>query len=144
MSGRPGTSTEADLLALDLETLIVSGLPVPSSRAAARLFAEGAVAAAVRADQLDVQPRSLTLLSEIVRRGGVAVAADLPEPLPRPDQSELVRPWFAAALRAGSDVETANRWARWLDAVAAIVTVRRDATPRTGRGAGAGGAERHR
>jgi hypothetical protein len=93
---------------------------VPAAIAAGRLSGDPIAAAAIRADRLDVLPRSLTFLAEIVRRGGVGFAADLPEPMPTPDQSILVASWLTAA--AGGD-ET--RLARWLDAVAAILDARR-------------------
>jgi hypothetical protein len=127
MTGRPGTRTEDELLSLDVPQLIAAGLPDPSSQAARWLFAEGAVAAAVRADQLGVQPRSLTFLAEIIRRGGIAYGAGLPEPLPLPEQSDLVRPWMVAALDVEADASV--RFAHWLDAVAAIVAVRHDGAP---------------
>ena len=48
---------------------------------AAGRFTEALVPAALQADRLGVIPRSLTFLAEIVRRGGVAYAAQLAEPL---------------------------------------------------------------
>ena len=93
---------------------------VPAAIAAGRLSGEPVVAAAIRADRLGVLPRSLTFLAEVVRRGGIAVAAGLPEPLPTPEQSALVRTWLAAA-----EAEDDQRFARWLDAVAAVLDARR-------------------
>jgi hypothetical protein len=81
-------------------------------------FADVAVAAAIQADRFDVQPRSLTFLAEIVRRGGLDYAARLAEPLPTAEQSELVRSWLAAA-------HDEVLFARWLDAVGAILLARR-------------------
>jgi hypothetical protein len=112
-------TTDDHLLELDVQAAIVagtwSGAPV--------------VAAAIRADRLEVLPRSLTFLAEVVRRGGIAVAAGLPEPLPTPDQSELVRTWLAAAgdllERPAAGAWTDERFARWLDAVAAVLHARR-------------------
>jgi alkylation response protein AidB-like acyl-CoA dehydrogenase len=84
---------------------------------AERRFSDALVPAALQADRLGVRPRSLTFLAEIVRRGGAAYAAGLPEPLPVPAQAALVRPWLAP----GDD----ERLARWLDGVAAVIETRR-------------------
>jgi hypothetical protein len=95
---------------------------VPAAIAAGRLSGDPVVAAAIQADRLDVLPRSLAFLAEVVRRGGIGLAADLPEPMPTPDQSALVADWLTAAV--GGD-ET--RIARWLDAVAVVLDARRAA-----------------
>ncbi|GIE75494.1 hypothetical protein Aph02nite_14440 [Actinoplanes philippinensis] len=96
-------------------------------------FADALVPAALQADRLGTHPRSLTFLAEIVRRGGCATAARLPEPLPGPDQTRLIRPWLLAAGEApppspaGPSFAAADaRLARWLDGVAALI----DARPR--------------
>jgi len=68
-------------------------------------FTEALVPAALQADRLEVIPRSLTFLAEIVRRGGVAYAARLAEPLPTPEQTELVRPWLAEPLPVPEQTE---------------------------------------
>jgi hypothetical protein len=85
---------------------------------AAGRFTDALVPAALQADRAGVQPRSLTFLAEIVRRGGVAYAAALPEPLPEPSQTAVVRPWLQPP--AGDE-----RLARWLDGVAALIETRR-------------------
>jgi hypothetical protein len=92
---------------------------VPDAIATGRFLGDATVAAAIQADRLDVLPRSLAFLAEVVRRGGVAIAVNLPEPLPTTEQSTLVRTWLAVA---GSDE---IRFARWLDAVAAVLEARR-------------------
>jgi hypothetical protein len=81
-------------------------------------YTEALVPAALQADALGVIPRSLTFLGEIVRRGGSGYAAELPEPLPTPEQTALVRPWLQLEL----DDE---RLARFLDGVATIIEARR-------------------
>ena len=93
---------------------------VPAAIAAGRLSGDPLAAAAIQADRLDVLPRSLTFLAEVVRRGGIGFAADLPEPMPTPEQSALAESWLAAG--AGGDE---IRIARWLDAVAAVLDTRR-------------------
>jgi hypothetical protein len=106
---RRAVQTDEDLLAIDIVSALAGG----------RYSGEIAVAAAVRADRLGVQPRSLTFLAEIVRRGGIPYAARLPEPLPTADQSALIVPWLDAS--AGP----ADALARWLDAVAVALDGRR-------------------
>jgi hypothetical protein len=95
--------TDEQLLAIDIAAALVDG----------RQTAEAAVAAAIRADRIGVQPRSLTFLAEVVRRGGLPYAVRLPE------QSALVRPWMEAAG------ERSDAFARWLDAVATALEARR-------------------
>jgi hypothetical protein len=66
----------------------------------------------------------VAFLAAVVRAGGLAHAAALPEPLPRPVAAALVGDWLTAAteLAGGPDVEEAA--ARWLGAVATITEVR--------------------
>jgi len=117
---RPPVVSDDELAAVDLGVLLPSGLAGEAAEARRRLFAEGAVGAAIRAGRAGVQPRSLSFLAEIVRRGGLAFAAGLSEPLPTPEQAELAREWLTAAAGAAQD----DLFARWLDAVAAIVAAR--------------------
>jgi hypothetical protein len=109
--------TDDQLALIDVPAVIKDGLRSPDG--GRRWFADGAVAAAIQADRLDVLPRSLTFLAEIVRRGGIAYAAELPEPLPTPEQSAVVKGWLSAAA-TGDD----SMVARWLDAVAMILYAR--------------------
>ena len=132
--------TDDEAITFDVAALLAAGR-----------FTEALVPAALQADRLGVIPRSLTFLAEIVRRGGVAYAAGLAEPLPTPEQTELVRPWLAqpsapasppglsgpdssahdlsgsASFAPGSGPPGADdeRLARWLDGVAAIIEARR-------------------
>ena len=103
MQGRPDSATLHD----DVAALLSAGR-----------MAEALVPAALQADRLGVQPRSLTFLAEIVRRGGIAYAAELAEPMPKPVQTALVRPWLLAS-------KDGIRLARWLDGVAVLITARR-------------------
>jgi hypothetical protein len=102
--------TDAQIMAIDVRAALADG----------RRSGEIIVAAALQADQIEVQPRALEFLAEIVRRGGVSYAARLPEPLPTERQSALVRPWLDTG---GEDAEIA----RWLEAVATALAVRRGA-----------------
>jgi hypothetical protein len=109
--------TDDELAALDVPTLLRAGLGAGDGRT--ELFGDGAVAAAIRLDGVGVLPRSVTFLAEIVRSGGTRYAAELPEPLPQPAQTSVIRPWLDAA--SGSDGE---EMARWLEAVAAVLALR--------------------
>jgi hypothetical protein len=113
---RPGL-TDEQLAVIDVPAIIEDGL---RSRDGGRQWlAEGAVAAAIQANRLHVLPRSLTFLAEIVRRGGLAYAAELPQPLPAPEQAAMVKGWLSAAVTRDDAMV-----ARWLDAVAMILDAR--------------------
>jgi len=116
------TLNDADLADLDIAALLRDGLPHDP-----RVFADGAIAAAIELDRLGIPPRSLTFLAEIVRRGGVDYAAKLPEPLPTPESAELAKAWLQAASEVDwrDNFEGGNTMARWLDAVALLVNARR-------------------
>ena len=116
---RAGLVNEDQLAGVDVAALLADGLRGPG--AARRVVGGCAVAAATQAGLAGVRPRSLSYLAEIVRRGGARYAARLPEPLPTPEQSALIRPWLTVAAGAdGAD----EPFARWLEAVAAIVDAR--------------------
>jgi hypothetical protein len=104
---RAGIVTDEQMLAVDIPAAIARG----------ELRGDAIVAAAIRADRLEVRPRSLTFLAEIVRRGDLSAAGRLPEPVPGADQSALVREWLAAATSPAE-------FARWLDAVAVVLAAR--------------------
>jgi hypothetical protein len=115
--------TDDDLVRLDLPDVLGTGLPAaqgsPDRRA---LFGDGAVAGAIMLDQLGVLPQSVQFLAEIVRAGGAGYACGLAEPLPDPVASQTVSIWLRAGADAGADDEVL---ARWLDAVAALLDLRR-------------------
>lgn len=112
---------DSELAQLDVSSLLHDGL---TSRGK-ELFGDGAVAAAILLDRAGVIPRSLTFLAEIVRSGGTKYAADLAEPLPAPEQSEVIRPWLVAAAAVVSRVDEDYVFEDWLKAVAAILATRR-------------------
>jgi len=116
------TRPDAELAGLDVPQLLRSGLPSDP-----RLYADGAIAAALAADRLGVEPRSITYLAEIVRRGGIEFASTLPDPLPTPEQTELAKSWIdaAAEVRWADGFEGGEALARWLDAVAVVLSARR-------------------
>ena len=115
------TINDGDLADLDIAALLREGLPHDP-----RVFAEGAIAAAIELDRVGIPPRSLTFLAEIVRRGGVDFAAKLPEPLPTPESAELAKAWLQAATEVEwrDNFEGGNVMARWLDAVALLLNAR--------------------
>jgi len=128
--------TDRELAELDVPALLRAGLAGGAGSAggggpAGELFGDGAVAAAITADRLGVQPRSLTFLAEVVRRGGIGYASALPEPLPGAHRTALARSWLAAvdALAPERKAELGDEFARWLDAVAVILGLRQHSTP---------------
>ena len=116
---------DADLMRVDVADALRDGLGTTGA-AHRHLFGDAAIAAALAAERLDVHPRALAFLAEIVRRGGIPYAADLDESLPTPEQAALARGW----LDAVRDLTAADQaCARWLEAVATILDVRRRAHP---------------
>jgi hypothetical protein len=126
MPPTPSTRTDDEILAAtDVCVLLRYGLTQDAFRTA--LFGDGAVAAAVTLDRLGVVPRSVHFVAEIVRSGGAAYAAELAEPLPSPAASAYLRDWLETAARAAATAPDAeSRAARWLDAVAELIGLRRD------------------
>ncbi|WP_369170443.1 hypothetical protein AB5J49_22645 [Streptomyces sp. R28] len=88
---------------------------------------EGAVAAAVTLDRLGALPRSVAFLADTVRAGGMRYVAELPEPLPSADASQVLRGWLRTAADVAAAPDAEDRAARWLEAVAELIGVRRDA-----------------
>jgi hypothetical protein len=129
--------TDRELGQLDVPALIRSGL-VDGSPARTALFGDGTVAAAIAADRLSTRPRSLVFLAEVVRRGGIAYAAGLPEPLPGPARAALARDWLSAASTAAAAAPASTaaaadaadeRFARWLVGVAVVLGARQRSGP---------------
>jgi hypothetical protein len=124
MPPTPATRTDDEILAAtDVAVLLRYGLTQDAFRTA--LFGDGAIAAAVTLDRLDVLPRSLAFVAEIVRAGGLAYAAELPEPLPDPEPAGILRDWLTGAAQMATTPEAETRAARWLHAVAEIIALRR-------------------
>jgi hypothetical protein len=120
--------TDAELLSLDVPALLAVAF-----RAGTRIDGTVTVAAALAAARVGTEPRSLTFLAEIVRRGGVGYAAQLAEPLPTPAQCALAVSWLAAAGSGTGDAVRDEAVARWLDNVATVLGVRRrSASPALG------------
>ncbi|MGP4084698.1 hypothetical protein [Streptomyces sp. KR55] len=129
MPHTPATRTDDEILAAtDVPVLLRYGLTQDAFRTA--LFGDGAIAAAVTLDRLGVVPRSVAYVAEIVRSGGLAYAAQLPEPLPSRAASAHLRDWLETAGQAVTTPEGEVRAARWLDAVAELIGLRRGARVR--------------
>jgi hypothetical protein len=117
---------DVDLLGLDVEAAIARGMSW-TGVARAVLFREVAIAASWQAQRLDVGPYPLTFLARYVRAAGIRGALDLPEPLIGAERVELVRGWLSAAITAEPAPADDDLFAQWLDAVAAVLAVRRSA-----------------
>lgn len=113
--------TDAELAELDVVAALRAGL---TGERRGALFGDGAVAGAIGLDRAGVLPRSVTFLADIVRSGGTGYAAGLSEPLPTAGQTAVIRPWLDAAAAVGPDLDAEERFARWLEAVAAILELR--------------------
>ena len=130
----PARTTDEELRALDIPLLLRYGLTLGAAHRTA-LFGDGAVAAALTAEELGVYPRGMAYLGEVVRRGGIAAAAALPEPLPG-EAAGPAREWLATAASVvkDDDVGSDETVARWLEAAAAVMELRRGARDQgTGR-----------
>ncbi|MGW4895476.1 hypothetical protein ACWEQL_24895 [Kitasatospora sp. NPDC004240] len=127
-AGRHLPRGEEEMRALDVPTMLRYGLAFPGPYRSG-LFGDGAVAAALAAADLGVLPRSLTFLAGVVRAGGARYAAELAEPLPGGAASRLARDWLTAAATTATTTEADQLLARWLEAVAEILGMRRAARP---------------
>ncbi|MFE5581199.1 hypothetical protein [Kitasatospora sp. NPDC056531] len=123
--GRFHPKTDDELRQLDVPAMLRYGLAFAGPHRTA-LFREGAIAAALAADGLGVFPRSLAFLAEVVRAGGARYAADLAEPLPGEEPTRLAREWLSSAATTVTTTDGDQLLARWLDAVAEILGMRRD------------------
>ncbi|MFD0275458.1 hypothetical protein ACFVHB_16360 [Kitasatospora sp. NPDC127111] len=117
--------TDDELRQLDVPALLRYGLAFAGPYRAT-LFGEGAIAAALAADRLGVLPRSVSFLAEVVRSGGAGYAAGLAEPLPGAEPTRLAREWLSSAATTATTTDGDQLLARWLDAVAEILGLRRN------------------
>jgi hypothetical protein len=115
--------TDDELAALDPATMLRYGMSFAGAHRTA-LFGDGAVCAAVRLDRLGVQPRAVAFVAKVVRSGGVRYAADLSEPVPGEEAAAQLRAWLESAAAVATGVEADEICARWLEAVAEILTLR--------------------
>ncbi|MFE6618259.1 hypothetical protein [Streptomyces sp. NPDC057740] len=124
--------TDEESAQTDVAMLLRYGIGAQGPRRTA-LFGDGAVGAAVTLDRLGVQPRSVAFLGRTVRSGGTAYTARLPQLLPEPTASDLVRGWLDAAAPVAGPVEGDEIVARWLEAVAELIGLRRTTRERAAR-----------
>ena len=126
----PPARTDDELARLEISVLLRYGLTAAPGPMRTALFGDGAAGAAVILDRLGTQPRSVVFLADTVRAGGLVLAADLPEPLPRPEAAALVRDWLRAAAELAAGVTADDNAARWLHAVATLLELRQLARTR--------------
>ncbi|GAA2339629.1 hypothetical protein OKJ48_03165 [Streptomyces kunmingensis] len=116
--------TDDELARLDITVLLRYGLTADPGPRRTALFGDGAAAAAVILDRLGTEPRSVAFLADTVRAGGLARAAELPEPLPRRDAAVVVREWLRAGTELTGEVTADDTAGTWLRAVATLVELK--------------------
>ncbi|MEU3859434.1 hypothetical protein AB0F03_18995 [Streptomyces sp. NPDC028722] len=120
----PPDRTDDELARLDITVLLRYGLTAEPGARRTALFGDGAAAAAVILDRLGTEPRSVAFLADTVRAGGLARAAELPEPLPRREAAALVREWLRTGTGLAGGVTADDTAATWLRAVATIIELK--------------------
>ncbi|MGV9576277.1 hypothetical protein ACWDRZ_06380 [Streptomyces sp. NPDC003509] len=118
---------------LDITVLLRYGLTAEPGARRTALFGDGA-AAAVVLDRLGTEPRSVAFLADTVRAGGLARAAELPEPLPDRDAAVLVREWLLAGTELAGGIAADDAAATWLRAVATVIELKQLTRARHGSG----------
>jgi hypothetical protein len=119
----PPGRTDDELAQADQAAMLRYGLSFGGPHRTA-LFGDGAVGAAVRLDRLGVPPRAVAFLAKVVRSGGVRYAAELPEPVGGEAAAEAVRTWLETAATVATGPDGDEDTARWLEAVAEILSLR--------------------
>jgi hypothetical protein len=117
----PPDRTDDELARLDITVLLRYGLAAEPGPRRTALFGDGAAAAAVILDRLGTEPRSVAFLADTVRAGGLARAAELPEPLPGRQAAGLVREWLRTGTELAGGIATDDTAAAWLHAVATLL-----------------------
>ncbi|MFJ4124441.1 hypothetical protein ACIP3U_24365 [[Kitasatospora] papulosa] len=120
----PPDRTDDELARLDITVLLRYGLTAGPGARRTALFGDGAAAAAVVLDRLGTEPRSVAFLADTVRAGGLARAAELPEPLPDRDAAVLVREWLLAGTELAGGIAADDTAATWLRAVATVIELK--------------------
>ncbi|MER6228149.1 hypothetical protein ACFWXI_00215 [[Kitasatospora] papulosa] len=119
---------------LDITVLLRHGLTAEPGARRTALFGDGAAAAAVVLDRLGAEPHSVAFLADTVRAGGLARAAELPEPLPDRDAAVLVREWLLAGTELAGGIAADDTAATWLRAVATVIELKQLTRARHGSG----------
>ncbi|GAA3820039.1 hypothetical protein GCM10022403_061860 [Streptomyces coacervatus] len=142
MTSAPQTSpvgrTDDELARSDIPAMLRYGLSFTGPHRTA-LYGDGAVGAAVLLDRLGIQPRAVAFLAKVVRSGGVRYAAELREPVPGDEAASTVRAWLESAATAADGVDGDEETARWLEAVAELLGLRRVYRSRVAGGRGVSG-----
>ncbi|MER6648985.1 hypothetical protein ABT248_00335 [Streptomyces sp. NPDC000971] len=119
---------------LDITVLLRYGLTAEPGARRTALFGDGAAAAAVVLDRPGAEPHSVAFLADTVRAGGLARAAELPEPLPDRDAAVLVREWLLAGTELAGGIAADDTAATWLRAVATVIELKQLTRARHGSG----------
>lgn len=130
--------TDEELRALDIPLTLRYGLTLGGAHRST-LFGDGSVAAALVAEESGVEPGGMAFLGEVVRRGGLARAVELPEPLVGEEAARVAHEWLVTARSVvkEDDTDAEETVARWLEAATAIMALRRAAAgPRDAYGTG--------
>lgn len=116
---------DSRLRTLDVAAALAAGMSgSPDDRDT--VLAEAAVAAAVQLGDIGVGPNPVAFLAGCVRTMGLPAVRRLPEPLIGARATATIRVWMTAACSAEEpDVARDERFARWLEMVAAVLRSRR-------------------
>ncbi|MFD6534360.1 hypothetical protein [Streptomyces sp. NPDC060184] len=120
----PPDHTDDELARLDITVLLRYGLTAGPGPRRTALIGDGAAAAAVVLDRLGTEPRSVAFLADTVRAGGLARAAELPEPVPGREAAVLVHEWLRTGAELVGGIAADDTAATWLRAVATIIEVK--------------------
>ncbi|MGW1465758.1 hypothetical protein ACWCPT_15635 [Streptomyces sp. NPDC002308] len=120
----PPNLGDDELARLDITVLLRYGLTAGPGPRRTALIGDGAAAAAVVLDRLGTEPRSVAFLADTVRAGGLARAAELPEPVPGREAAALVHEWLRTGAELAGGIAADDTAATWLHAVATIIEVK--------------------
>ncbi|MGW2836341.1 hypothetical protein ACWCWD_00890 [Streptomyces sp. NPDC001493] len=120
----PPNLDDDELARLDITVLLRYGLTAGPGPRRTALIGDGAAAAAVVLDRLGTEPRSVAFLADTVRAGGLARAAELPEPVPGREAAVLVHEWLRTGAELAGGITADDTAATWLRAVATIVELK--------------------
>ncbi|WP_067722005.1 hypothetical protein [Nocardia yamanashiensis] len=116
---------DRQLLEFDVESALASGMR-PAGADCGGWYTTAIIAAALRAEEVAIDSSGLAFLAGYVRASGLATVSSMPELFTGHAREQLVRGWIAAAMSGPQPVGVAfdDRFARWLDAVATVLSAR--------------------
>ncbi|MBO0869546.1 MAG: hypothetical protein J2P15_13370 [Micromonosporaceae bacterium] len=128
---------DSELLDLDIPAAIAAGIAGGKVQHRS-MFTDAAIAASLRLEEHGVGPYPVLFLAGYVRSAGRVAALALPQPLVGSEPAELARRWLAASCPAdgapaGDDIDADIMFARWLEMVAALLSLRRSARRSVGQ-----------